>query len=378
VKPTNSRSHSQRHFQVTVDGEGIANHVGSAALRELTDALGFTRALSRGMARSRQRRSAHDPGRVLRDLVVMLSAGGDCVSDLANLRHQPDLFGTVASTPTAWPVIDAMTEADLGVLSEARRQMREQAWRRGAAPLEIVLDFDATLVSSHSEKEGAAPTFKHGFGFHPLACYLDESGDALAAKLRPGNAGSNTVVDHEDVLVAAVLQLPAGAQGSEILARADSSGASHGFIDRLREFDIRFSVGFDLTEPVRAEVLAIPENAWRPAITQAGEHREGPTSANSTTSTSAPGRPGPAPSAAGNGPIPGLSSPSPTSRAIASKSSSPTRATPTSRSWKPATAPTPGSKTASAAPRTPGCATCRSTTSWPTRSGSSSCSPPRT
>jgi Transposase DDE domain group 1 len=107
-----------------------------------------------------------------------------------------------------------------------------------------------------------------------LACYLDESGDALAAKLRPGNAGSNTVVDHEDVLVAAVLHLPAGAQGSEILARADSSGASHGFIDRLREFDIRFSVGFDLTEPVRAEVLAIPENAWRPAITQAGEHRE--------------------------------------------------------------------------------------------------------
>lgn len=103
---------------------------------------------------------------------------------------------------------------------------------------EIVLDFDATLVTSHSEKEEVAPTFKRGFGFHPLAGYLDETG-ALAAKLRVGNVGSNTVVDHEDVLVAAFLQLPASAQGKEILARADSSGASHDFIDRLRELDIR-------------------------------------------------------------------------------------------------------------------------------------------
>lgn len=275
MKPTNSRRQRQRRFQITTDGQGIANHVGSAALRELTDVLGLTRALSRGLTSLRQRRSGHDPGRVLRDLGVMLAAGGDCVSDLASLRDQPDLFGWVASTPTAWRVIDAMTEADLEVLADARRQMREQAWRRGAAPSKIVLDFDATLVNSHSEKEGAAPTFKRGFGFHPLTCYLDESGEALAGKLRPGNAGANTVVDHEDVLAAAFLQLPATAQGQEILARADSSGASHGFIDALRELDIRFSVGFDLTEPVREAVLAMPERAWRPAITQTGVVREG-------------------------------------------------------------------------------------------------------
>ena len=275
MKPTNSRRNSQRRFKVTTDGEGIANHVGSAALRELTDVLGFTRELARGMAITRQRRSAHDPGHVLRDLVVMLAAGGDCVSDLASLRDQPDLFGKVASTPTAWRVIDAMTEDDLEILEAARRQMRAQAWRRGARPEEIVLDFDATLVTSHSEKEEAAPTFKRGFGFHPLTCYLDESGEALAALLRPGNAGSNTVADHEQVLAAAFLQLPASAQGKEILARTDSSGASHGFIDALRELEIRFSVGFDLTSSVRGAVLAMPESAWTPAISQRGELREG-------------------------------------------------------------------------------------------------------
>ena len=275
MKPTNSRSNSQRRFKGTTDGERIANHVGSTALRELADVLGLTRALSRGMATAHRRRSAHDPGHVLRDLVVMLAAGGDCVSDLASLRDQPDLFGKVASTSTAWRVIDAMTEADLEILQEARRRMREHAWRRGAAPERIVLDFDATLVTAHSEKESAAPTFKRGFGFHPLTCYLDESGEALAGMLRPGNAGANTVIDHEQVLADAFLQLPASAQGHEILARADSSGASHGFIDALRELDIHFSVGFDLTEPVREAILAMPELAWRSAITQAGELREG-------------------------------------------------------------------------------------------------------
>jgi len=195
---------------------------------------------------------------VLRDLAVMLVDGGDCVADVGALRDQPDLFGKVASTPTAWRVLDAMTEADLPRLRDARRQAREESWRRGGAPSEIVLDFDATLVTAHSEKENAAPTFKRGFGFHPLTCYLDETGESLAAKLRAGNAGSNTVLDHVEVLEMAMEQLPESVWEMDILARADSSGATHGFLDALRAYEIRFSVGFDLTEPVREAVLRCP------------------------------------------------------------------------------------------------------------------------
>jgi len=54
------------------------------------------------------------------------------------------------------------------------------------------LDFDATLVTSHSDKEQAAPTYKHGFGFSPLLCFLDGTGEALAGMLRPGNANPGT------------------------------------------------------------------------------------------------------------------------------------------------------------------------------------------
>ena len=93
--------------------------------------------------------------------------------------------------------------------------------------------------------------------------------------LRPGNAGANTAADHMAVLVAALRQLPDGALDNEILARADSGGATHEFIDALTQRGIRFSVGFDLTAPVREAILNTKERAWVPAVTQAGEEREG-------------------------------------------------------------------------------------------------------
>src|SRR5256714_10744521 len=168
------------------------------------------------MAPTRRRRSAHDPGQVVRDLIVSIADGGDCLADLAVLREQPDLFGEVASLPTAWRVIATITPERLGVLREAHRQAREQAWAKRAAPERITLDIDATLVTAHSEKERAAGNFKGGFGFHPLVCYLDESEEALAGILRPGNAGANTAGDHVDVLLQALEQLPDSAWGMEI------------------------------------------------------------------------------------------------------------------------------------------------------------------
>jgi DDE family transposase len=103
------RSSRRSKFVVAVDGAGIANHSGSAALAELAETLGWTRALSIGMAPFRQQRSAHDPGVVLRDLMVSIAGGGDCLADLGALREQPELFGRVASAPAAWRVVDAIS-----------------------------------------------------------------------------------------------------------------------------------------------------------------------------------------------------------------------------------------------------------------------------
>ena len=262
---------------VTVDGEGVISHAGSYLLVELADRVGLTAALSRELACLQRRRRAHDPGEVLRDLAVSIADGGDCLSDLTVLHHQPDLFGEVASIPTAWRVIDALaTDLDLVPVRQARAQARAHAWRHGVRPEHITLDFDATLVTAHSEKQGAAGTYKRGFGFHPLLCSLDETDEILAGLLRPGNAGANHAGDHIRVLDAALEQLPARAEDAPpMLARADSAGATHDFLDALRKRGVLFSVGFDLTEPVRNAVLAVSPGTWVPAITQGGDPRDG-------------------------------------------------------------------------------------------------------
>lgn len=72
-----------RRFKVTTYGDGIVNHAGTAALTHLADVLRLSKAYSAAMAPTRRRRSKHDPGEVLRDLVVMIAGGGDCVGNFS-------------------------------------------------------------------------------------------------------------------------------------------------------------------------------------------------------------------------------------------------------------------------------------------------------
>lgn len=143
----------------------------------------------------RERRSRHDPGRVVRDLALTLANGGDCLADLRALRDQERLFGVVASDATAWRALAALDEPRLEAIRLARAAARRRVWEQAGAPGRVILDLDATLVTAHSEKEGAAGTYKGGFGFHPLLCYEAGSEEALAGLLRPGSAGSNTAQD---------------------------------------------------------------------------------------------------------------------------------------------------------------------------------------
>jgi hypothetical protein len=139
------RSSRRSKLVVAVDGACIANHSGSAALAELADTLGWTRALSMGMAPFRQRRSAHDPGAVLRDLMVSIADGGDCLADLGALREQSDLFGRVASAPTAWRVIDTIKPRAAGGAARGEATRSGTGLDEGCGPPErITLDFDAT------------------------------------------------------------------------------------------------------------------------------------------------------------------------------------------------------------------------------------------
>jgi len=202
-------------MRVTADGEGVVSHAGTELLRELAGFTGLIDAWDKVLIGTYKAAPVHYPGRVLADLSVAIADGADSISDLRVLRDQPRLFGPVASKPTAWRVLDRVSAAHLSGLRRGRATARARAWAAGAEPelsSELFLDIDATIVQAHSDKELAAPTWKRTYGFHPLACFLDRpevsSGEALAAILRPGNAGSNTAADHEVVLHRAIDSLP--------------------------------------------------------------------------------------------------------------------------------------------------------------------------
>jgi hypothetical protein len=276
---------------VTSDGVGVVAHAGSVATRLLGDRVGLTTGLSKAMAR-RHFNPGHDRGRVLADVAVMLADGGEAIADIDVLRHQCGVLGPVASPPTVWRALDEVTQGRLKKIATARARVRRHVWAQlpGGVPASkvagtdlddlIVLDTDATIVISHSEKEQAAPTFKRTFGFHPLGVWCDNTSEFHAAKLRAGNAGSNTAADHIEVLTEAITQIPA-AHRKTLLIRSDGAGASHQLLDwlteqgKVRGRSVEYSVGFAITEKIRDAIDLVPKKIWTPALDADGGVREG-------------------------------------------------------------------------------------------------------
>lgn len=281
---------SKRRFRlkVTADGAGVVSHAGTELLREMAASTGLVERWDEALLDTYKTAPAlHMPGQVLADLAVAIADGGRSISDLAALRDQPSLFGPVASTATAWRALDRVSDQHLVALRAGRAAARQTAWAAGAAPDlsgELYLDFDATIVVAHSDKELAAPTWKKTFGFHPLLCFLDRpdisSGEALAGIVREGRAGSNTTADHVAVLDMALASLPEAARpgrpdSPRLVARADAAGATHGFAAACRNRHVGFSVGFAITEGVRAAITTVPASAWTPAVEPDGAIRDG-------------------------------------------------------------------------------------------------------
>jgi hypothetical protein len=261
-------------------------------------AVGLDRALSAALSAWRRPLTRHDPGKVVLDLAMSLAIGGDCLADVAQLRAHPQVFGPVASDPTVSRLVDALAAdapAALAAINAARAAARSVAWSLAGvhapdhdtdAGKPLVIDVDATLVTSHSEKEQAAPTFKRGFGFHPLCAFLDHgpegTGEPLAILLRRGNAGSNTVDDHVTVLRAALAQLPGHGggrrPGKNVLVRVDGAGGTHGLIDWLTRRRLAYSVGFSLPgdlASIQKRLASMPAAAWTPAYDSDGRIRPG-------------------------------------------------------------------------------------------------------
>jgi hypothetical protein len=280
-----------RRPKITVsgDGAGIVSHAGALLLAETARTSGLQAGLSAGLGRWRACRAVHDPGKIVTDLAVAVALGGDLLADIGVLRAEAALFGPVASDPVVSRLITRLAAdapAALAAIGTARAAARDRAWQLAGAAAPgadgglIPVDIDATIVTAHSDKQQAAPTWKKTYGFHPLTVFADHgsegSGEPLAIMLRPGNAGSNTAADHIAATRLALAQLPK-AMRRRILIRADSGGCTHEFLAWLARPGRRlhYSVGFTMTDEICDAVSKIPPRAWTPAYDGDGQVRDG-------------------------------------------------------------------------------------------------------
>ena len=278
-----------KDLRVTADGTQVVSHVGTALLRLLADRAGLTGALSSGLARTGVF-PVHDRGRVLVDLAVMIADGGEALCDIDVLRHQAEVFGPVASDTTVWRALDEIGTVQLRRIAVARAKVRARMWhlfggppearaaRRGIGDGVVVLDVDSTIVLAHSDKQNAAATYKHTYGFHPILVTCDNTNELLAVQLRPGNAGANTAADHLTVLADAIAQIPAPHR-RHLLIRGDSAAGTHVVLDWLaarntRRRTVEYSIGWSIGEPERAAITTLPATAWTPALAADGDVRD--------------------------------------------------------------------------------------------------------
>lgn len=279
---------------VVVEGGGsqVAGHVGLHALGSFADRLGVGETLSVAVGWQGRGVPAHDRGRVLTQAMLMLAGGGESCSDIEHLGSQPRLFGEVCSDSTLYRTFtETLGPEAVARGREAMAGVRSQVWSRlglGGGDDPVILDVDSTFVDIHSEnKEGTAAHYKGGFGFHPMFCFADATGEVLAARLRPGNAGANTVLDLLGVVDDAVSQLPdqvraghlegddAALVAREILVRSDSA-ADVTFAHGCRTRNIGFATVASSKKAVSAAVAAANAETerWEPALHQDGRRQD--------------------------------------------------------------------------------------------------------
>ena len=296
-------ANSTRNVIVESGGTQVVGHVGLHALGMFADRLGVGEVLSRAVGWSGPGIPVHDRGKVLTQAMLMLAGGGEACTDIEMLGSQERLFVDVCSDTTLYRTFtETLDDTALVRARRAIAQVRSDVWNRTRAVTgggAVVLDLDASLVEIHSEnKDGTAPHFKKGFGFHPLFCFADATGEALAGELRPGNASANDVADLLRVLDDGVSQLPRevraghrtgndpGLVQREVVVRSDSAGGTKAFVNSLRDRNIGFQVVTRRQTAVSAAIATANEDPgrWERALDQDGELDETFTSGGLTSS----------------------------------------------------------------------------------------------
>jgi len=275
-------------LEVTDDGNGLVGHAGAILLRMLADQAALTSELDAALAQ-KGTFPLISRGMVLVSTAISIAMGATAMADIEVLEQLKPVLGDAPSDSTVRRVLDLASGPVLVRAAQARARVRKRVWKLISETPEglprisvagkalqgwIVIDMDGTLITAHSDKAGAAPTWKKGYGFHPLAAWCINTRECLDMLLRSGNAGPDTFEDHEDVLGRALKQVPA-AYRRQVLVRIDGAGASHKLVEHLLGLSterkaLLFTCGWTILDADEEAIAAVPESAWEPGLLQDG------------------------------------------------------------------------------------------------------------
>lgn len=105
-------------------------------LVETIRAAGLDLELTQVLRRWAKPLASHDPGKIVCDLALNLAVGGDCLSDLSEIRAEPGIYGPVASDPTVSRLISLLgadAERAEKAISRARKTARARVWALAGA-----------------------------------------------------------------------------------------------------------------------------------------------------------------------------------------------------------------------------------------------------
>jgi Transposase DDE domain group 1 len=250
--------------QIAASRQQLTAYAGLVLVRELAGRLGVGELLDRVTVKKRDR--GYSPSEAILGLCETLIAGGECLDDVALLRAdsaQELLRGHGVPDPTTMGRF--LRRFSLGHIGQLNRALDELFAR--VDPLlgrdTVTLDLDATYIEQHGpvgSRQGTRGTYKGKVCWHPLLCFVGETGEWLHARLRNGHAAASTGASR--FLDECLRRLP---DEVRLFLRADEGFWGQDFFAALERRGVTYAVGAPLIASVRARVSEIAEGDWQPS-----------------------------------------------------------------------------------------------------------------
>jgi hypothetical protein len=250
--------------RVAASSQQITAHAGLLLVRELWDRLGVAALLEAVTVKKRSR--GYSPAQQVLALCETLIAGGECLDDAALLRAdraQEQLRGHAVPDPTTLGRF--LASFNLGHIRQLERAL-DGLFARVHLLVEretVTLDLDATLVEHHGpvgSRQGTRGTYTGKIAWHPLLCFVGETGEWLHGKLRNGHAAASRGAVR--FVRQCLRRLPAGAR---VYLRADEGFWGQDFFAELERRQITYAIGAPQIASVKARISEIPAGDWRPS-----------------------------------------------------------------------------------------------------------------